>query len=83
MSLIIAPKYDDIKNIRQFELDALAAQLVRQVDALDPAPRIMVDWEDTVMIVPCGQYDADRFAVGMSGRTMNTIRAIVDSGVLS
>ena len=58
-------------------LDALAAQLVRQVDANEFAG---------FKIEPNGTYvafddDAEGYAHGPD-RTMNTIKAIVDSGVL-
>jgi len=57
-------------------LDALAAQLVRQVDATDYEIR-MQSCATTVF------YVGDEFwQVGGKGRTMNTIKAIVDSEVL-
>lgn len=75
----------DLNNVvlRPFEqqwfLDALAAQLVRQVDALDDI-RCDVDsrysevWGNGQQTL--GKHISD-------DRTMNTIKAIVDSGVLS
>lgn len=61
----------------QFVLDALAAQLVRQVDALD--------WSDfESQPTWCALFTkGDRVSL-KSGpdRTMNTLRAIVQSGVL-
>ena len=69
--------------IRPWMLDALAAQLVRQVDALDEY------WFDNDKY--CGSVvDSLGSSVGFSesptdepyDRTMNTIKAIVDSGVL-
>lgn len=60
--------------------DALAAQLVRQVDLL---PQFVTA---TNYASCCEVFDtATRLAVtrGGNGRTMNTIKAIVDSGVLN
>ena len=68
-------------NIEDIEiLDALAAQLVRQVDALDDPwvteyPRKSIIYSDSLC-----QHIAE---VKGPDRTMNTIKAIVDSGVLS
>ncbi len=63
---------------RQMMLDALAAQLVRQVDALG-SPRVAVFTDGGAMVDGSGAYAKCR---GLD-RTMNTIMAIVDSGVLS
>ena len=73
-------------HIVPWMLDALAAQLVRQVDALevyglwvtDEGVTVWSESEDT----PYGP--ARTFAAQIEGddRTMNTIKAIVDSGVL-
>ena len=74
------PDLDDIKNITQQDLDALAAQLVRQVDAIE---RWIVDAEcDGTDILD--DYDRGSLKAQALGpdRTMNTIKAIVDSGVL-
>lgn len=57
-------------------LDALAAQLVRQVDALKMAHIVIAQAQSTVMWPGNGAH-----AMG-EGRTMNTLRAIVESGVL-
>ncbi len=71
--------------------DALAAQLVRQVDAL-PAPSpdyvrrsIMGIWADSVSLIEFkgGSYDETLIETDDADRTMNTIKAVVDSGVLS
>lgn len=71
-----------IKHLPQWFKDALAAQLVRQVNALLSVRNLKLhitavdtqvtryDWEDEIGY--CGD----------EGRTMNTIKAIVDSGVL-
>ena len=73
----------------QLMLDALAAQLVRQIDASatgDDRPVFSSDFNGCVLIV---SDDADfhagdcRAGPSENDRTMNTIRAIVDSGVLS
>ena len=70
----------------RFLLDALAAQLVRQVDTLrEPDMRIiyfMVDGVGKAMVHDMTKLD---FKVGEcdgTDRTMNTIKAIVDSKVL-
>ena len=60
--------------------DALAAQLVRQVDALDPLYVIHIAAEITEIYL-------DNASLAVAGysqddRTMNTIKVIVDSGVL-
>ena len=70
----------------QVGLDAVAAQLVRQVDALDDY--FFVCDEDKSVTV--GVDDRDFRSAGTvlaeetsDDRTMNTIKAIVDSGALS
>ncbi len=66
-----------IKNCPQQYLDALAAQLVRQVDATNYEVRMQA-CATTIF------YGGKEFwQLGGKGRTMNTIKAIVDSGVLS
>jgi len=59
-------------------LDALAAQLVRQVDATD-ASWVVTTSKDAHVMTDDGIQAAQ--AIGPD-RTMNTIKAIVDSGVL-
>ena len=65
-------------------LDALAAQLVRQVDALGT---VSIMYDDKRIIIRNSQQK-DIFDIGfyqrneVPGRTMNTIKAIIDSGVL-
>jgi len=62
--------------------DALAAQLVRQVDALDGWE--LEAWPNETTLHPRGlgtEFDSCRFVEGKD-RTMNTIKAIVDSKVL-
>jgi len=71
-------------DVPQYILDALAAQLVRQVDAMDD---LSVITESGCSLV----HDVSRrdgYSVGMANhegpdRTMNTIKAIVDSDVLN
>ena len=65
------------KDPDQWMLDALAAQLVRQVDAL-PVPRFLVD---SVGATLYGEKGQGTFIRGPD-RTMNTLRAIVESKVL-
>ena len=63
-------------TLPQIYLDALAAQLVRQVDATDYEIRMQL-CAATIF------YAGDEFwQLGGKGRTMNTIKAIVDSKVL-
>ena len=61
-------------------LDALAAQLVRQVDALVGFDFVS-DEEGGAAIYPATGKDFSHCDSG-EGRTMNTIKAIVDSKVL-
>jgi len=62
-------------------LDALAAQLVRQVDALYDTDLFFVDADRWMVRI-------EKHSIGTMGRsggpdrTMNTLRAIVESGVL-
>lgn len=80
---IAAPK----KSPPSWFLDALAAQLVRQVDALPDC----LEWDEFLsMSDMAGFYRWDHDGpestyppVVGPDRTMNTIRAIVDSGVLA
>lgn len=60
--------------------DIIAAQLVRQVDALGPL-ECDVTAATTWIYCPSND-DASHPAVIGKDRTMNTLRAIVDSGVL-
>lgn len=65
-------------SANQRALDALAAQLVRQVDALsEPTPDVIIHNGMTHI----GWLHDAKQSHG-SDRTMNTIKAIVDSGVL-
>ena len=70
---------DSIDEMSQFEKDALAAQLVRQVDALGGKFMLItspneVHIGDEVLAAIANEQGPDR--------TMNTIKAIIDSGVL-
>ena len=68
-------------GVPQYALDALAAQLVRQVDAKG-GNLIVVKQASTTIL---GANDPPIFKHCSYGddRTMNTIKAIVDSGVLT
>ena len=69
-----------IQKPLQVGLDALAAQLVRQVDALD---RTWIEWgSNGGTSVFTGNLATPIAGSYKSDRTMNTIKAIVDSGVL-
>ena len=67
----------DPDNPHQVFLDALAAQLVRQVDALDEPMAVIIERNYTTLM-----DGGNTQVVGNEGRTMNTIKAIVDSKVL-
>ena len=75
-----------IDNAFPVYIDALAAQLVRQVDAMSG---VTIDMRDAVVSIEIfeGGYWIEQ--CGVDGlwyeidRTMNTIKAIVDSGVLT
>ncbi len=72
-------------SLEQFWLDALAAQLVRQVDALNPDYLFTCDEDHDAYVydVTHDKADLDHITEGTGGdRTMNTIKAIVDSKVL-
>jgi len=66
-----------VHDIPEMFIDALAAQLVRQVDALDEPMGITVQVNYTTFMD--GQNTK---VVGGGDRTMNTLKAIVDVGVL-
>ena len=76
---------DDLENhAPPWFKDALAAQLVRQVDAL---PGLFVySWPERSSVVVEGRNlnnpETTRGSCDGPDRTMNTIKAIVDSGVL-
>ena len=71
--------------MEQWQLDALAAQLVRQVESLpigefpDDAPSAVYQTPHEVQVWHKKRIVA---IAAKDDRTMNTIRAIVDSGVL-
>ena len=69
-----------IDNAFPVYIDALAAQLVRQVDATDNWFESLDDGEAIVW----NRDGSGKIAKASepNGRTMNTIKAIVDSGVL-
>lgn len=63
--------------------DALAAQLVLQVDALENQPINIVSYPDVTQVFHLRTAKDEMISYcGGEGRTMNTIKAIVDSGVL-
>ncbi len=73
------------EDLDRWFLDALAAQLVRQVDAIDSISLDNKGGEFPEIIVWNFRPGKNRMAASQRGpdRTMNTIKAIVDSGVLS
>ena len=69
----------------RFFLDALAAQLVRQVDALDTPDTVEIT-HDSVWVGYRSKNNESWKRTRRTksrDRTMNTIKAIVDSGVLT
>ena len=68
-------------DFRDWMLDALAAQLVRQVDATRTFYVEQLPW-DTCVNKENGEALSAYGDPENSERTMNTIKAIVDSGVL-
>jgi len=73
------PAYADIKDTQPIILDALAAQLVRQVDSLD---KYVVHAFSTRTAVRTSGPLMDIADAKGPDRTMNTIKAIIDSKVL-
>ena len=71
-----------IEEPDQWLLDALAAQLVRQVDALDYPVMVIASKDCTSIVEPDQTYMNTAQVDKNEGRTLNTIKAIVDSGVL-
>ena len=67
----------------QFVADALAAQLVRQVDALSDDHCVAIDTFQVRVFSESGYTNFVSKDLSVNNdRTMNTIKAIVDSGVL-
>ena len=83
VSVICSPSMTYVGGTAMPEcLDALAAQLVRQVDAkMGVSIRIVSGAAEirVVMMMACSSRTTETFG---PDRTMNTIKAIVDSGVL-
>lgn len=84
---IRGPKYfQPLSQIDPWMIDALAAQLVRQVDALKPVDLrsiyIMIDGFGSVAVHDMSDMNYVKAHVSGPDRTMNTIKAIVDSKVL-
>ncbi len=80
------PLMDEPANeASQIVLDALAAQLVRQVDALGGDQWVLESHYRRSCVTECDLYGMPKYEFHGRGpdRTMNTIRAIVDSGVLT
>lgn len=71
---------DSEMDIRDWMMDCVAAQLVRQVDALGAGYECWWLDADTCLVLIPGQ---ETVKVVGANRTMNTIKAIVDSGVLN
>ena len=69
-----------LQSMDQWGLDALAAQLVRQVDALAIPVMVIVSRDGCSIVQPDETYLLQHPQPG--DRTMNTIKAIVDSGIL-
>ena len=77
-------RYHHNKESGQYQVtvDALAAQLVRQVDALDTPDTVEVTHNAVWVGYRSKNNESWKRRKG-ADRTMNTIRAIVDSGVLT
>lgn len=79
-------EWPELEDELRFGLDALAAQLVRQVDAL--GPNYAMQLARDVVCVDIYEPEGPRLlahaqsCIDGPNRTMNTIRAIVDSKVL-
>ena len=73
-----------LNTLEQWHLDALAAQLVRQVDALAEQIHEVDISKGEVWVGTCDSYDGIKGIAKVRGpdRTMNTIKAIVDSKAL-
>lgn len=69
----------DLTDLDPCHLDALAAQLVRQVDATG---RYRVETDQDYSLVHENMKPDNDVIVFSKDRTMNTIKAIVDSGVV-
>ena len=78
-------------DLEQCHLDSLATQLVRQVDALRPRDPeidrqcILGIWAESVSLIDFSEFPHKETLIEFddADRTMNTIEAIVDSGVLN
>ena len=67
----------------QHDLDALAAQLVRQVDSLRNPRCMVIQFPESVEVALDQSRQGEHISKSIGDdRTMNTIKAIVDSGVL-
>jgi len=77
----------DGNSLPQYFLDALAAQLVRQVDDISGETTFFFTSQYDGVYLWAGDYNAeagrrDVFKAASQDRTANTIKAIVDSRVL-
>ena len=72
----------DLRSLPRIFMDALAAQLVRQVDALGTHFVGTAPMGSTVYEIISSVSERPIMKSHGDGRTMNTIKAIVDSGVL-
>lgn len=70
-----------LAEIHQIHLDALAAQLVRQIDSKGIDAGIVFSSFGNVMVFDRKSKRAETFSDNPD-RTMNTLKCIVDSGVL-
>lgn len=77
------PAKSDIDAVEPIMLDALAAQLVRQVDAINPGHSFSSFDDEAGFFEPDWDGWHIHYRVQGPDRTMNTIKAIVDSGVLA
>jgi hypothetical protein len=69
-------------NVPPLFLDALALQLVRQVDALPSMTFEIFQTWSRLTLLDAQAMPKEEFYGRDKGRTMNTIKAIVESGVL-
>lgn len=78
--ILVGDDVDDwfLDRLPQHILDALAAQLVRQVDAIDDPVILMINPGITNICEPDGSVSSDG-----PDRTLNTIKAVVDSKVVA
>ena len=71
-----------VDSLPQMQIDALAAQLVRQVDELPAMSFEIFQTWSRLTLLDAQAMPREEFYGRDSDRTLNTIKAIVDSGVL-